>query len=56
MATLDASTSEGRTLFGVNGTPGNVVIDNEKGTYTLIAGAYPVSEFVKVIDAILNAK
>ena len=53
---LDASSTEGRTLFGVNGTPGNVIIDNEKGTYTLIAGAYPVEEFVKVIDGILNAK
>jgi protein-disulfide isomerase len=56
LTTVDNSTSEGRTLFGVNGTPGNVVIDNEKGTYTLIAGAYPVSEFVKVVDGILNTK
>ena len=56
LTAIDDSTSEGRTLFGVNGTPGNVVIDNEKWTYTLVAGAYPVSEFVKVIDGILNAK
>jgi len=53
LTTIENSTTEGRTLFGVNGTPGNVVIDNEKGTYTLIAGAYPVDEFVKVIDGIL---
>ena len=30
LTTLDNSTTEGRTLFGVNGTPGNVIIDNEK--------------------------
>jgi len=30
LAAIEASTSEGRTLFGVNGTPGNVIIDNEK--------------------------
>lgn len=53
-AKIEASTTEGRTLFGVNGTPGNVIIDNEKGTYTLVAGAYPVEEFVKVIDGILG--
>jgi len=56
LPSLDASSTEGKTLFGVNGTPGNVVIDNEKGTYTLIAGAYPVEEFVKVIEGILATK
>ena len=50
---VDAQTLEGRSLFGVSGTPGNVIIDNEKGTWTLIAGAYPVEEFLKVIEGIL---
>lgn len=50
---IDTTSTEGRTLFGVTGTPGNVVIDNEKWTFTLIAGAYPVDEFVKVIDGML---
>ncbi|MBU1757788.1 thioredoxin domain-containing protein [Patescibacteria group bacterium] len=27
---VDAQTLEGRSLFGVNGTPGNVIVDNEK--------------------------
>jgi protein-disulfide isomerase len=52
-ASVDSQTMEGRTLFGVNGTPGNVIIDNEKGTRTLIAGAYPVEEFLKVVEGIL---
>ncbi|MEI7563154.1 MAG: DsbA family protein [bacterium] len=51
---VSATTEEGRTLFGVNGTPGNVIVDNQKGTFTLIAGAYPVEEFEKTIDAILK--
>ena len=51
---IDASTEWGRTLFGVNGTPGNVIIDNQKGTYTLIAGAYPIGDFEKAIDGILG--
>ncbi len=51
---IAATTEEGRTLFGVNGTPGNVVVDNEKGTFTLIAGAYPIEEFQKTIDAMLK--
>ena len=52
-AKVDVESEEGRTLFGVQGTPGNVIVDNEKGTFTLIAGAYPVEEFIKVIDGIL---
>lgn len=55
-AKVGVESDEGKTLFGVTGTPGNVIIDNEKGTYTLIAGAYPVEEFVKVIDGILKSK
>jgi protein-disulfide isomerase len=50
---FDAETSEGRKL-GVQGTPGTVVINNETGEYELIAGAYPVSEFERVIDKLLK--
>ncbi len=55
-AKIDAIAGEGNTLFGVTGTPGNVIIDNEKGTYTLIAGAYPIDAFTAVIDKILAEK
>ena len=51
---VSSTTEEGRTLFGVNGTPGNVIVDNQKGTFTLIAGAYPIEEFQKTIDALLK--
>jgi protein-disulfide isomerase len=51
---VTTSTTQWRTLFGVNGTPGNVIIDNEKWTFVLVAGAYPVEKFVQEIDAMLK--
>ena len=38
-------------LFGVNGTPGNVIIDRETGNYELVSGAYPVETFVEAINS-----
>ena len=43
------------TLFGVSGTPGNVIIDRENWNYISIAGAYPVDEFVNAINELKNA-
>ena len=42
-------------LFGVNWTPGNVIIDRETGNYRLVSGAYPVDEFVNAINELKNA-
>ncbi len=53
IARFDAETAEGSKL-GVQGTPGNVIINNKTGEYILIAGAYPVSEFERVIDKLLK--
>ena len=47
--------NQGNQLFGVNGTPGNVIIDRETGNYRLISGAYPVDEFVNAINELKNA-
>jgi predicted DsbA family dithiol-disulfide isomerase len=47
--------SQGNTLFGVNGTPGNVIIDRETGNYQLVSGAYPVETFVEAINSMKNA-
>lgn len=47
--------TQASTLFGVNGTPGNVIIDRETGKYKLISGAYPVDEFVNAINELKNA-
>lgn len=40
--------------FGISGTPGNVLINNETWEYQVISGAYPTSEFVKIIDKLLE--
>ncbi len=53
IATVNAQVQEGQ-WFGINGTPGNIVVDNQKGTYTLIAGAYPSSNFEAEINKILG--
>lgn len=55
IARFDAETAEGAKL-GVQGTPGTVVINNKTGEYELIAGAYPASEFERVINKLLGVK
>ena len=47
--------AQASSLFGVNGTPGNVIIDRETGNYRLVSGAYPVDEFVSAINELKNA-
>ena len=42
--------SEGSSLFGINGTPGNVIVNTENWEYVVVAGAYPASEFEKTLD------
>lgn len=53
IAAVNAQVQEGQS-FGINGTPGNIVVDNEKGTYTVIAGAYPTETFEAEITKILG--
>lgn len=40
-----AQLAEGQKLFGITGTPGNVLIDGETGKFVVIAGAYPYEKF-----------
>ncbi len=42
------------SLFGVTGTPWNVLINNETWEYEVISWAYPTSEFEKIIDWLLK--
>lgn len=53
IATVNAQVQEGQG-FGINGTPGNLVIDNVKGTYVVVAGAYPTETFEAEINKILG--
>lgn len=47
--------NQASSLFGVNGTPGNVIIDRETGKYKLVSGAYPVEDFVNAINELKNS-
>lgn len=42
-------------LFGVNWTPGNVIIDRETWRYELVSWAYPVETFVETINNMKNS-
>ncbi|NDK08440.1 thioredoxin domain-containing protein [Candidatus Gracilibacteria bacterium] len=46
--------SIGAYTFGIAGTPASVLINNETGEYEVISGAYPFTEFQKVIDKLLK--
>lgn len=45
-----AEMTEGQSLFGVTGTPGNVMINTTTKEFVVVAGAYPASEFEKTLD------
>ena len=42
---VDAHMSEGSSKFGVNGTPGNVLINTKTGKYEVVSGAQPEANF-----------
>ncbi len=41
-------------LFGITGTPGNVLINNETGEYEIISWAYPTDSFIELIDRLIK--
>lgn len=53
MAEYDANTTEGQK-YGVQGTPGTLIIDTESGKYELIAGAYPYESFQAAVEKFLK--
>jgi len=53
IATVNAQVQEGQG-FGINGTPWNVIVDNQNGKYSILAGAYPTENFEAVIKSILG--
>lgn len=44
----------GQDLFGITGTPGNIIINNETGEYEIVSGAYPAETFEAIIDKMLK--
>lgn len=46
--------SEGKSLFGITGTPWNVILDLKTGEYKIVSGAQPLSAFQKVLDGFIK--
>ena len=46
--------TEWSTLFGITGTPGNVLINNKTGDWDKLPGAYPYESFKQKIDGLLE--
>ena len=44
----------GQNIFGITGTPGNVILNIETGEYEIISGAYPEATFVDTIERMLK--
>lgn len=43
---------EGSSLFGVNGTPGNVLLNKKTGKYVVVSGAQPLNAFESAYEQI----
>lgn len=48
--TVSRKFTRGQAEFGITGTPGNVILNNETGEYEVISGAYPAEKFIEVIE------
>ena len=46
--------AEWSNLFGITGTPGNVLINNKTGKWDKLPGAYPTASFKQKIDSLLS--
>lgn len=45
--------NEWQSLFGISGTPGNVIVDSETGRFVVVAGAFPVDRFVQELETLI---
>ena len=50
---IDAHMAEGSSKFGVNGTPGNVLINTKTGKYEVVSGAQPEANFDAAITRLM---
>lgn len=53
-AKIDEHMKVGTDVFGVTGTPGNILINTKTGEYAKLPGAYPVADFEKTINNLLG--
>jgi protein-disulfide isomerase len=52
---VNSSINEGSTVFGINGTPGNVLLDRETGAYKRVFGASPVDTFENALAGLWSS-
>lgn len=52
-ARVDSHMAEGSSKFGVNGTPGNVLINTKTGKYEVVSGAQPEANFDAAISRLM---
>ncbi len=51
---IESQMSEGKELFGIDGIPGNVIINLKTKKYEIIAGAQPEESFIEAADRLLQ--
>lgn len=51
---IDSIWEEARTIFGINGTPGNVILDKETWKYVIVNWAYPFEKFDEEVQNLMN--
>lgn len=50
---VQAQMNEGQSLFGIRGTPGNVIVDTETGRFVAIPWAFPLEKFVQELETLI---
>jgi len=53
-AKIDAIINEARTIFNINWTPGNVILDKQTGKYVIVNWAYPFEKFDSEVQNLMN--
>ncbi len=53
---VQAQMNEGQSLFGIRGTPGNVIVDTETGRFVAIPWAFPLEKFVQELETLIASE
>ncbi len=51
---IDGIITEANTVFGIWGTPGNVILDKQTGKYVVVNWAYPFEKFDSELQALMK--
>lgn len=53
---VQAQMNEWQSLFGIRGTPGNVIVDTETGRFVAIPWAFPLEKFVQELETLIASE